>query len=140
MRAYLSQSRHSLPWRRHVSRIKVVFLRLDEGMLRLSESFCLVEGLLSLDEPEALPACDSSFASTRVLLRLGEGCLCIDELETWTLLFCSFAAARLFLRLGELIRLDEPETLGADSAFLFFLPFSLLALLLISVKLTQIRD
>ena len=100
MSEFLSQSQHSSPWRRHVSRIKVVFLHLGEG-------------LLSLSEPKALPACDSSFVSARVFLHpgkgihLGEGCLHLSEPKAWTLLFFSFASARLLLCLEELIHLGE---------------------------------
>ena len=103
-------------------------------------------GLLRLSKPEALPACDSSFSSARVLLclgkdiRLNEGCLHLGEPEARTLLFFSFASTRLFLCLGELILVGEPEALGASFTFLFFLPSSLLSLLSISAKLTQMRD
>ena len=91
----------STPFRRHVLRIKVVFLPFGEGVLRLGK------GLLRLGELEALPACDSSFALARVLLHLGEGCLRLGEPEAWTLLFFSFASTRLFLRLGKTIHLEE---------------------------------
>ena len=36
------------PWRRHVSKVKMIFLSLEEGMLRLSE------GLIRLGEPESV--------------------------------------------------------------------------------------
>ena len=60
-----------------------------------------------------LLACDSSFASARVLLHLGkglhldEGCLPLGELEAFNLFSFSFASTKLSLHLGEELRLGE---------------------------------
>ena len=110
------------PWRRHVSKVKMIFFSLSEGMLRLSE------GLIRLGEPESVGLQDVPPSPWR------------RSSSPWRR---PFASTKLSISLGIHLHLGgavpspwRRSAYGASSAFLLFLPSSLLALFSIPSKLT----